>query len=67
MYHLCKQTRVYDGEAYCGPTSNGFPAEYITLEEARAARSDFIKRNPVGWNIYDSETGLLVDGVDFFK
>lgn len=64
MYHLCKQTRIYDGYPYRGPTSDGMPAEYEKLEEAKNAQADFNERNPVGWNIYYSETGKLVDGVD---
>ena len=64
MYHLCKQTRIYDGHPYCGPTSNGMPAQYDTLEEAKKAQAEFNERNPVGWNIYDEDTGKLIDGVD---
>lgn len=64
MYHLYKQTRIYAGHPYWGPTSNGIPAQYETLEEAKQAQAEFNERNPVGWNIYDEETGRLVDGVD---
>ena len=66
MYHLCKQSRVYDGDPYRGPTSNGMLAEYETLEEAKVAQRDFTESNPVGWNIYNAETKVLVDGYDFF-
>ena len=65
MYHLFKQTRIYEGRPYCGSTSDGFPAEWNTLSEARAAQRMFNERNPVGWNIYDADTGELVDGYDF--
>jgi len=67
MYHLFKQTRVYCGSAYCGLTSDHIPAEYAKLGEAMLARLTFYERNPVGWNIYDSETGSLVDGFDFHE
>jgi len=67
MYHLCKQSRVYNGHPYQGYTSNNIPAEYETFEEAKKARDVFNKSNPVGWNIYDSVSGELVDGIDFHK
>jgi hypothetical protein len=59
-YHLFKRTRVYGGQPYCGPTSGGISAEYGTLEAAQQAAYSFTIRNPVGWDIYDSETGILV-------
>jgi hypothetical protein len=65
MYHLFKQTRIYEGRPYCGPTSDGSPAEWKTLAEAKTAQQMFNERNPVGWNIYDAETLKLVDGHDF--
>lgn len=61
MFHLCKKSRCYGGRAYCGPTSNNVPAEYETLAEAKLAVEEFTKYNPVGWDIYDSETGQLVN------
>jgi len=60
MYHLFKQSRMYTGRPYCGPTSNREPAEYSTLKQARAAKKEFTRWNPVGWDIYDSETGKKV-------
>jgi hypothetical protein len=60
-------TRIYSGFAYSGPTSNDKPAEYKTLVEAQKARDDFDKRNPVGWNIWDSETLKLIEGTDHFQ
>ena len=65
MYHLCKQSGPYSGHPYCGPTSDGFKAEFKKLSEARTAQRMFTERNPVGWNIYDGETGELVDGINF--
>lgn len=67
MYHLFKQSRAYFGEPYCGYTSGNIPAEYDTLKEARHAVKEFHQFNPVGWNIWDSKTGELVEGVDFSK
>ena len=67
MFHVFKQTRLYSGAPYQGPTSNGFPAEYKTLKEAKIAAENFQQRNPVGWNIFDSETGNLIDGVNMFE
>ena len=38
MFHLCKQSRVYNGLPYCGPTSDGVPAHtlfpYKTMAQA---------------------------------
>lgn len=61
-YHLFKQTRLYSGEPYQGPTSNYQPAEYDTKEDAIAAAAEFNERNPVGWNVWDTETDTLVYG-----
>lgn len=66
-YHLCKQTRLYNGQPYCGPTSNGKPAESNSLDRAIRMAKKFNIENPVGWNVYDSVTGLLIDGFDFFS
>jgi len=52
MYHLVKQTRNYEGRAYCGSTSNNIPAEFQTLEDAKIAQAKFNAKNPVGWVIY---------------
>jgi len=65
MYHLCKQTRTYEGEPYCGPTSYNKPAEFKFLADAIAATKTFIIRNPVGWNVYNSVTKELSYGYDF--
>ena len=67
MFHLCKQSRIYNGSPYCGPTSGYIPAEYETKEQAIEAQIEFTNKNPVGWNIFDSVTGNLIDGYDFFK
>jgi hypothetical protein len=64
-FHLCKQTRLYDGEPYCGPTSDHKPMEFNTLQEARIAVIVLNNLNPTGWNIWDSETHKLVEGFDF--
>ena len=65
MYHLCEQSRPYDGRPYCGPTSGGKPAEYETYAEALDAKDEFTARNPVGWNIWEVQY-RLVDGEDRF-
>lgn len=64
MYHLFKQTRIYHGRPYCGPTSNNQNAEYSDLKSAQHACELFTIANPVGWNIYDATTGELVEGID---
>ena len=73
-YHLEKQTRIYTNEPYSGhstqaiselPGYNG-KAETDSLEEAIAMREKLQKYNPVGWNIWNSETGILVEGLDMF-
>lgn len=66
-YHICKQTRVYDGEPYCGYSSGDNPAESDDLDEAISMSKDMMKNNPVGWNVFDSMTDKLVYGTDFFK
>lgn len=65
MYHLFKQSREYTGIPYSGPNSRDQPAQYKTLKEAKKAQEHFNNINPVGWNIYNSETFELVDGVDY--
>ena len=65
-YHLCKSTRIYRGEPYCGYSSGDAPCESNSLDEALALQTDLQKTNPVGWNIWDSETQTLVVGVDYF-
>ena len=66
-YHLCKQTRGYNGQPYCGPTSNGILAGSDDLDEALKMAKKFNIENTVGWNVYDSITGLLVEGFDLFS
>lgn len=66
MYHVFKQTQIYEGHAYCGPMTTGTTAEFKTLAEAKEARCAMNEANPVGWNIFDAETGVLVEGHDFF-
>lgn len=61
-YHLCKQTRVYDGEPYRGPSSNYIPMSFDLFSEALDARDKLQNRNPVGWNIFNADTGELVNG-----
>lgn len=67
MYHLCKQTRFYDGEPYCGYSSDNIPCEFEKLDDAQEKVKELNISNPVGWNIWDSETGELVDGFDFME
>jgi hypothetical protein len=64
MYHLFKQTHTYTGDPYCGYTSDNLPAERETLEEAIRLAMEFDKINPVGWNIYNANTGDIVFGVE---
>jgi|688.fasta_scaffold1033207_2 hypothetical protein len=67
-YHLCKQSRMYRGEGYDGPTRKSEePIDIASLEEAKRLQLLYQKRNPVGWNIYDADTEKLVDGLDFFE
>lgn len=67
MFHLYKASRVYSGRPYCGPTSDNKPAEYDTFEEAQVAAATFQEYNPVGWNIFDGDSGELLSGYDFFS
>jgi len=59
-YHLCKKSRMYHSRPYCGPSSNNEPAEADTLEEALVLQQEMTQVNPVGWDIYESETGVVV-------
>ena len=73
MYHLCKQTRLYDGEPYSGPSSFNADSgvkeicEAPTMLEAKSLQEKLQSINPVGWNIWDSTTGKLMDGCDMFS
>ena len=62
-YHLVKKSRTYNGVPYKGPTSNNEPAEADTLEEAIALQQEMKYRNPVGWDIFDSETQEKVNEI----
>ena len=62
-YHLFKKSRVYSGRPYCGPTSDNEPAEADTLEEAITLQQEMKYRNPVGWDIFDSETQEKVNEI----
>lgn len=64
-YHVIKATRLYYGYPYAGPSSDNENAEASTIEEAREWVAKLQERNPVGWNIWDSETEELVEGYDF--
>jgi hypothetical protein len=57
MYDLCKASRIYSGHPYKGPSSDGIPQRFDTLAEALNARQRLLDRNPVGWDIYNSESG----------
>lgn len=59
-YHLFKQSRIYEGRPYCGPTSNNVPASFATFDGAFSAKRIFTEKNPVGWDIYDADTQKLV-------
>lgn len=56
-YHIYKATRLYEGRPYCGPASDGAPAEADQLSEAVTLRDQLLVRNPVGWRIHDTCTG----------
>jgi hypothetical protein len=55
-YHIYKATRCYEGRPYCGPASQGQPAQANTLSEAVELQAQMLEHNPVGWNIRDTET-----------
>ena len=59
-YHIIKLARIYEGRPYCGPTSGFVPAEYDSLPDAKFAADDFLTRNAVGWQVFDSETGEML-------
>lgn len=65
MYHLFKQSRTYTGRPYKGPTSDNVEASYNTFEEALLAAQEFTERNPVGWNIFEAESGEIMDIVEY--
>lgn len=67
MYHIVKQTRVYDGDPYCGYSSDNIPMEFNTIEEAVIKAKELQLLNPVGWNVFDSSTRRCVYGKDMFK
>jgi len=67
MFHLFKMSRTYIGKPYNGPTSLYQDAAYATLPEAVKAAQKFNKRNPVGWYIFEAESGELVDSVNFLE
>ena len=60
MFHIFKATRVYEGRPYCGPVSDGKVCEYTTLEQAIFEAEIMLARNPVGWMVYDAESGECV-------
>ncbi len=71
MFHLCKQSRMYYGYPYSGPSGEAIgkrnePLEFESLDEAIEASKKLNKFNPVGWNVFDSDTRGLVYGIDFF-
>lgn len=61
MYHIIKMSRLYTGNPYSGPSSDGIPLEFKDLADAQKRVLELNITNPVGWDIYDSETGLLVN------
>lgn len=68
MFHIQKDTRIYCGVPYCGYSSNGEMMQFGTLEEARKAKARLeIANSGVGWNIWDANTGGIVEGVDQFE
>jgi hypothetical protein len=68
MFHIQKDTRIYCGNPYCGFSSGGEMMQFETLEEARRAKAKLeIANSGVGWNIWNAETGKIVEGVDQFE
>ncbi len=61
-YHLFKKSRTYNGHPYHGQLwRQAFePAETNSLTFARAMVQILTMKNPVGWDIYDSDTGEIV-------
>jgi len=55
-YHLFKASRVYYGRPYCGPASDNIPAVAFSEDEAFKLYQ-YMLQNPVGWNIYEADTG----------
>ena len=70
-YHVEKQTRLYDGRGYdgfsCSLIDHLGCLETNDLAEAKSWVQQLQSVNPVGWNIWDSETGDLVDGFNHFS
>ena len=67
MFHVFKESDVYDGHPYNGYTSEYKDAEYPTLEEAINTLKKFQEINSgVGWCIFDSDTKQLVYGYNLF-
>lgn len=60
-YHIIKASRSYDGNPYCGPSSDNLPAEADTLAEAIEWVERLTKRNPAGWVIVEIETGRKLE------
>lgn len=69
-FHIEKQIRIYNGNGYSGFTTKQLelpePLEFDTLEECEAVLPKLQEFNPVGWNVWDSETGKCVVGEDLF-
>lgn len=59
-FHLFKKSRQYCGRPYCGPASDNKPAEANDIYLAQRLEMELTNRNPVGFDIYDSETGEKV-------
>lgn len=58
-YHIFKASRSYYGYPYCGPTSDNKPAEADTWVEAFNMAKEMTERNPVGFQIYDTNKGCI--------
>lgn len=55
-YHVIKSSRTYTGEPYKGPSSDESPAEAGSMHEAIDLAIKMYIKNPVGWDVYDSES-----------
>ena len=55
-YHVIKRSRKYSGKPYCGATSDNHPAEADIMADAFTMALHLNEKNPIGWDVYDSET-----------
>lgn len=65
MYHIVKSSRCYDGRGYEGPACARAGVEpgksYLDVNEAFADADSMSRCNPVGFEVWDSVTGMKVE------